>query len=285
MPRWSHPRGGLDASQLMRVCCMGVIEDDGAATTPVTTSPTSQTGKEGIEKHAKDVQVKEKDHRRKSTDIILRSFDVKRYRHKSEEKTVDIHRIIYHTLPKQKSEEVSSPRVSPRKNSEKSSPGVKSPTKRFQRKLSPDKSDSNKIEEIASQHRKSIVKPTDFRNTRKISPSERRIPIKCPKNERHSRHTSDSGDVKSYRSDFFDGRGDTRPSFVRSLSVKSPRGGADNRASTLRCGCKVEDNRDLETGKKFVSLEGSRCTSSTLISPRQRKASPSPHMRPGYRRG
>ncbi|KAF2367803.1 hypothetical protein FHG87_001448, partial [Trinorchestia longiramus] len=52
----------------MRVCCMGVLEDEASATHATKPAASTIIDKEdGQEKHSKDVQVKEKQHKRKNS--------------------------------------------------------------------------------------------------------------------------------------------------------------------------------------------------------------------------
>ncbi|KAF2367804.1 hypothetical protein FHG87_001449, partial [Trinorchestia longiramus] len=140
----------------------------------------------------------------------------------------------------------------------------------------------NRCERLSSP--RSIMESSHLRRCRKVSPNKGTD--QSQRNLKHCRHISDSGDVRSFRSDFFERRYDgERPPFLRSSSVKTSRGGAECvRSTTLRCGCKVPlhslDNRDLELRKS--------CSEKRPLydktSPRQRKESLSPHVRSSYRR-
>lgn len=286
----------MDASQLMRVCCMGVLDDE-AASDAEKAPPNLPERKEPQEKHARDVQVKEKGQRKKAvSNAIGKGWDKKRFRHKSEEQAVDVNKIVHTKIPRQRSEEAQSPRTVSRLSSEESSSDSKSsPCNRLLRKISREKSDDSKPPEVRFCRKvsPSAIKLTEIQVCRKVSPSERKLLACRPRDWKHCRHISDTGDVRAYRSDFFEARYEAGQSaFFRSSSVKSGKTNLDSpRGTTLRCGCKValhmEDNRDIELKRTMSSnLEVKRrgSVSPPKPSPRQRRASPSPHPRPPSRR-
>ena len=192
-----------------------------------------------------------------------------------------MNKIMYNTIPRQKSEETppSSATSSPRPALEKSlSCDRTSSSKRTLSKSSPDKSD--RFNSNISKMSPVALRSLEAKYSRRISPSDRKQSPRCSKLGGHSRHTSDSGDVTAYRNEV---NSETRAPLIRSASVKGCRGGQENRASILRCGCRMpqQDNKEVD-GKRSWTTD-SRC-GSAVVSPRQRKASPSPHQKPLYRR-
>lgn len=265
---------------------MGVLDDEKPHTAQRKSS--SKTKNEQEEMLSKDYQSKEKGHRTKaSNDVNLKGWEIKRNRHKSEDTNIDANKIVHKKFNRQRSDDTSDAVKSPRKYSDDSSSERKSPIKRQVRRPSPEKTEESCVLRHTS--------PTSRRNSeikhgRKISPAERKFNTSRPKDWRHCRHISEPGDVRSYRTDCIEVRNEGgRSGFFRSSSVRTNKTSLpeDNRTTTLRCGCKVtlpmQDNKELELKRQ----SGSACQaqfSPTTLSPRQRKASPSPQLRGACRR-
>lgn len=300
MSPWEGREGAV---QLLRVCCMGVLDDEEPLASTTVPVPTLLLSKDE-EKHTRDAKVKEKFQPRKK-----KSEDSDG---KWREKPLVEKREIYRDTPTPRT--VKASKISEARPDEdkfikslrrKSSEENNCDSNRLNRarRNSSEKHDAKRSERQESKPQKS-GKKTEPRVHRKLSPQNATAPKPriCrktsplseqqppqgyeEKNLRHCRHISDSGDLTSYRSKFFEkGYDGERPPFMRSSSVRTNRGGRESvRSTTLRCGCKVPlyvlDNRHIELRKSCSEKRQLY----ELASPRQRKESPSPHVRPPYKR-